>query len=506
MPRKLILLSLLCVLCVNGYGQTCNRQLNNQSQTPLTLSPSSCSTEVAPHTPVNGTQATDFAATVETSTGSYVACPTSTLTVSVGAGVPNSPTGECGGAGSGGGPVFCGPVLYAILDNSGTGSIFAQVQYDNYKETEPDPTDPTVGPFNCGMAMMVTASSAVPLNSTNCPCPPPPCPSGVPTVAPNPISLLGLAVAGAPSGWSGGVFVSGSTAIATVNGSLISPVGAGTTVIAGNNWTVTTASGTATNCPLSPVPFTVTQNPVCTGPSNFVCSGGGSLVCQNSDTFGCSNGGAMCQAPPPTGCYGNNYIWVCEPSGTWQCQQVGQNGTPIVIDTTGQGFHLTSITEGVTFQFFPDKPPMLMSWTDPKYSNGWLALDRNGDGKIDNGTELFGNLTPQPQSATPNGYAALAVYDDPANGGNGNGMIDPGDEIFDKLVVWIDSNHDGVSQPSELHSLRDVGVFAISLNYSPSPFVNQFGDRFRYEAQILDAAGHAHDRCYDVFLRYVAEK
>jgi len=85
-------------------------------------------------------------------------------------------------------------------------------------------------------------------------------------------------------------------------------------------------------------------------------------------------------------------------------------------------------------------------------------------------------------------------------------MIDPGDPIFDKLLVWIDSNHDGVSQPSELHALRDVGVSIISLHYSLSPYVDQFGNRFRYRAQILNEAGVAHDRCYDVFLNYTAVK
>lgn len=174
--------------------------------------------------------------------------------------------------------------------------------------------------------------------------------------------------------------------------------------------------------------------------------------------------------------------------------------SPIVIDAFGEGFHLTSAAGGVRFRLLPADPLQQMSWTDQRWRNGWLALDRNGNGRIDNFTDLFGNLTPQPPSSDPNGYAALAVFDDPANGGNGNGIIDPGDAVYDHLLLWIDANHNGISEPGELHHLRDVGIFAIDLHYELAWYTDQYGNRFRYKAKAWDEAGKEHDMCYDVFL------
>ena len=143
---------------------------------------------------------------------------------------------------------------------------------------------------------------------------------------------------------------------------------------------------------------------------------------------------------------------VCQSDGTWICD------SPILLDTSGEGFHLTSAADGVYFDLWANGVVKKFSWTNPQFHNSWLALDRSGNGTIDDGTELFGSATPQPTppaGETCNGFRALAVYDEPANGGNGNGLIDPGDAIYDKLLVWTDTNHDGISQPSELKHLRD---------------------------------------------------
>jgi hypothetical protein len=158
--------------------------------------------------------------------------------------------------------------------------------------------------------------------------------------------------------------------------------------------------------------------------------------------------------------------------------------TPIIIDTDGEGFHLTSAENGVTFDIHGDGEPLRISWTAPGYHNAFLALDRDGSGTITSGKELFGNVTPQPQSATPNGFLALAEFDKPENGGNGDGVIDEHDAVFSKLVLWIDDNHDGISQLSELHGLSEFGIHSLSISYFESRKTDEFGNQFRYKARV----------------------
>lgn len=184
------------------------------------------------------------------------------------------------------------------------------------------------------------------------------------------------------------------------------------------------------------------------------------------------------------------------------CCRAGKacGGTPIVLDTFNDGFHLTSLDDGVRFRVLPGGPLYQMSWTDANWRNGWLALDRNGNGTIDDFTELFGNYTPQPPSNDPNGFLALAEFDDPANGGNGNGFIDPGDSVYSSLRVWIDANHNGFSEPNELHTLQELGIFKIGLAFSETPFVDKYGNRFRYKGSVWEQDG-TERVCYDVFLQ-----
>jgi hypothetical protein len=165
----------------------------------------------------------------------------------------------------------------------------------------------------------------------------------------------------------------------------------------------------------------------------------------------------------------------------------------------GHGFVLTSAENGVKFDIYGTGILVQMGWTAKGANNAFLALP-GYDGLIHNGKQLFGNHTPQPPSDTPNGFAALAVYDDPKNGGNGDGIIDSRDAVFSSLRLWLDSNHDGISQPEELHTLPSVGVTAIQLNYRESRRTDQYGNQFRYQARVNGPESQdVGQKAYDVF-------
>jgi hypothetical protein len=123
---------------------------------------------------------------------------------------------------------------------------------------------------------------------------------------------------------------------------------------------------------------------------------------------------------------------------------------PLVINFDGKGAALSQ----TRFEFDLDSDGSTEQIASLRPGSGYLALDRNGDGSINNGSELFG-----PSSGR--GFAELAVYDE-----DGNNFIDEGDSIYQQLRIWM-TNEDGSTQ---LAALGDKNIGAIFLGHVSSPF------------------------------------
>lgn len=219
---------------------------------------------------------------------------------------------------------------------------------------------------------------------------------------------------------------------------------------------------------------------------------------------------------PYAGPSGRWDYYLCSPPSPGDTNDDGSGyGSPIVVSLENRvrddihSFPLSGPKDPVLFDLAGLGNAQEFTWTKKNARVGFLSLDRNGDGKITTGAEFFGNYTPmvngQPAPANSNGFFALRGYDSPPYGGNGDGHIGPEDAIWPRLRIWIDKDHDGVSQADEIDTLQECGIVEIGLDYALTSERDNYGNLFRYKSSVVVLQDSAFERvpAYDVFFQRV---
>ena len=191
--------------------------------------------------------------------------------------------------------------------------------------------------------------------------------------------------------------------------------------------------------------------------------------------------------------------------------------TCLLVDVHDEGFSATSAAEGVAFDIDGDGVTERVAWPKPGSRLGFLALDVNGNGSIDSGAELLGSSLKHPSvTRRSSGISVIlllqgAAYDAAGQIGPSSALgkspaLEPDDAVFQKLVIWRDSDRNGRSTPSELSNLQANRILAVSPG---ATVVNRQvpGAMLRFEGAVntafeaaADRTGQAGRKMYEVAL------
>ena len=173
---------------------------------------------------------------------------------------------------------------------------------------------------------------------------------------------------------------------------------------------------------------------------------------------------------------------------------------PVLLDLRQDGFHLSGPDPAVSFDIDADGAQDQIAWTKAGEDEAFLCLDRNHNGVIDDGSELFGFATPLLSGQRARiGYRALAELDLPALGGNNDGTIDAADARFTDLCAWVDGNRDGLSQSHEIRTLPQVGVVSLEYQYRTIHLTDSSGNLFRYVSSVRMRSPSGANRAWPTF-------
>lgn len=193
--------------------------------------------------------------------------------------------------------------------------------------------------------------------------------------------------------------------------------------------------------------------------------------------------------PPPEDGSGEACNGIqCEPKGS----------SPIIVNLTDGPWTMSGPDDPVSFDIDADGTADRITWTGRGESLAFLALDRNGNGAIDGGAELFGTATRLVSGGVAaNGFEALIELD-----ANGDGLINSSDPVWGRLILWTDEDHDGVSGSGEMRAIGSSGVAGLGTRYREARRIDRNQNQFRYMG-LLVLEGGSQRPYYDVFFRWV---